>query len=151
VPIVFAQVTDPVGAGFIDSLAHPGGNATGLLLFEYSISGKWLELLKEIAPRVTRAAVIPDAAPTAGTGQFGVVQSVAPSVGMEVGTINVRDAAEIEPAIAAFARTADANMRRSGTDELWIRHCGRISSVWCLCWPYSQRHEACRAANRASE
>src|SRR5262245_35145704 len=84
VPIVFAQVTDPVGAGFIDSLAHPGGNATGFLLFEYSISGKWLELLKEIAPRVTRAAVIRDAAQTAGTGQFAVIQAVAPSVGMEV-------------------------------------------------------------------
>jgi putative ABC transport system substrate-binding protein len=110
VPIVFAQVTDPVGAGFIDSLAHPGGNATGFLLFEYSISGKWLELLKEIAPRVTRAAVIRDAAQTAGTGQFAVIQSVAPSVGMEVSTINVRDAAEIERAIAAFARTADGGL-----------------------------------------
>jgi len=110
VPIVFAQVTDPVGAGFIDSLAHPGGNATGSLLFEYSISGKWLELLKEIAPRVTRAAVIRDAAQTAGTGQFAVIQSVAPSVGMEVSTINMRDAAEIERAIAAFARTADGGL-----------------------------------------
>jgi ABC-type uncharacterized transport system substrate-binding protein len=110
VPIVFAQVTDPVGAGFIDSLAHPGGNATGFLLFEYSISGKWLELLKEIAPRVTRAAVIRDAAQTAGTGQFAVIQSVAPSVGMEVSTINLRDAAEIERAIAAFARTADGGL-----------------------------------------
>jgi len=110
VPIVFAQVTDPVGAGFIDSLAHPGGNATGFLLFEYSISGKWLELLKEIAPRVTRAAVIRDAVQTAGTGQFAVIQSVAPSVGMEVSTINVRDAAEIERAIAAFARTADGGL-----------------------------------------
>jgi len=110
VPIVFAQVTDPVGAGFIDSLAHPGGNATGFLLFEYSISGKWLELLKEIAPRVTRAAVIRDAAQTAGTGQFAVIQSVAPSVGMEVSTINLRDGAEIERAIAAFARTADGGL-----------------------------------------
>ena len=110
VPIVFAQVTDPVGAGFIDSLAHPGGNATGFLLFEYSISGKWLELLKEIAPRVTRAAVIRDAAQTAGTGQFAVIQSVAPSLGMEVSTINVRDPAEIERAIAAFARTADGGL-----------------------------------------
>jgi putative tryptophan/tyrosine transport system substrate-binding protein len=110
VPIVFAQVTDPVGAGFIDSLAHPGGNATGFVLFEYSISGKWLELLKEIAPRVTRAAVIRDAAQTAGTGQFAVIQSVAPSVGMEVSTINMRDAAEIERAIGAFARTADGGL-----------------------------------------
>jgi putative ABC transport system substrate-binding protein len=110
VPIVFAQVTDPVGAGFIDSLAHPGGNATGFLLFEYSISGKWLELLKEVAPRVTRVAVIRDAAQTAGTGQFAVIQSVAPSLGMEVSTINMRDAAEIERAIAAFARTADGGL-----------------------------------------
>jgi putative tryptophan/tyrosine transport system substrate-binding protein len=110
VPIVFAQVTDPVGAGFIDSLAHPGGNATGFLLFEYSISGKWLELLKEIAPRVSRAGVIRDPAQTAGTGQFAVIQSVAPSVGMEVSTINMRDAAEIERAIAAFARTANGGL-----------------------------------------
>jgi putative ABC transport system substrate-binding protein len=110
VPIVFAQVTDPVGAGFVDSLAQPGGNATGFVLFEYAISGKWLELLKEIAPRVRRAGVIRDPAQTAGTGQFAVIQSVAPSVGMEVSTINVRDAAEIERAIAAFARTADGGL-----------------------------------------
>ena len=110
VPIVFAQVTDPVGAGFVDSLAQPGGNATGFVLFEYAISGKWLELLKDIAPRVRRAGVIRDPAQTAGTGQFAVIQSVAPSVGMEVSTINVRDAAEIERAIAAFARTADGGL-----------------------------------------
>jgi putative tryptophan/tyrosine transport system substrate-binding protein len=110
VPIVFAQVTDPVGAGFVDSLARPGGNATGFLLFEYSISGKWLELLKEIAPRVSRAGVIRDPAQTAGTGQFAVIQSVAPSVGMEVSTINVRDAPEIERGIAAFARSANGGL-----------------------------------------
>jgi len=110
VPIVFAQVTDPVGAGFIESLARPGGNATGFVLFEYSISGKWLELLKEIAPRVTRAAVIRDPEQTAGTAQFAVIQSVAPSVGMEVSTINVHDAGEIERAIAAFARTANGGL-----------------------------------------
>jgi putative ABC transport system substrate-binding protein len=110
VPIVFAQVADPVGAGFIDSLAHPGGNATGFLLFEYSISGKWLELLKEIAPRVSRAGIIRDPAQTAGTGQFAVIQAVAPSVGMEVSTINVRDAAEIERGIVTFARSANGGL-----------------------------------------
>ena len=110
VPIVFAQVTDPVGAGFVDSLARPGGNATGFLLFEYSISGKWLELLKEIAPHVSWVGVIRDPAQTAGTGQFAVIQSVAPSVGMEVSAINVRDAPEIERSVAAFARSANGGL-----------------------------------------
>src|SRR6185437_16193112 len=103
-PIVFVAVPDPVGAGFADSLARPGGNATGFTAFEYGLSGKWLELLKEIAPRVTRAAVIRDPAITAGIGQFAAIQSVAPAIGMEVSPVNVRDADEIERAIAAFAR-----------------------------------------------
>jgi ABC-type uncharacterized transport system substrate-binding protein len=104
VPIVFTVVPDPVGSGFIESLARPGGNATGFLQFEYSLSGKWLELLKQIAPGVTRAAVLRDLAVTAGIGQFAVIQSVAPSVGIEVSAINLRDASEIERAVVAFAR-----------------------------------------------
>ena len=110
VPIVFAVVPDPVGAGFVDSLARPGGNATGFMQFEYSLSGKWLELLKEIAPGVTRAAVLRDPAITAGIGQFAVIQSVAPSLGVEVSPVNVRDAAEIERAVAAFARSANGGL-----------------------------------------
>ena len=98
-------VADPVGAGFVDSLARPGGNATGFMQFEYSLSGKWLELLKEIAPGVTRAAVLRDPAITSGIGQFAVIQSVAPSLGVEVSPVNVRDAGEIERAVAAFARS----------------------------------------------
>jgi putative ABC transport system substrate-binding protein len=103
VPIVFNNVADPVGAGFVDTLARPGGNVTGFLQFEYSLSGKWLELLKQIAPGVTRAAVLRDPAITAGVGQFAIIQSVAPSVGVEVSAINMRDAGEIERAVTAFA------------------------------------------------
>jgi putative ABC transport system substrate-binding protein len=98
VPVVFALIVDPVGAGFVDSLSQPGGNATGFMQFEYSLCGKWLELLKEIAPGVTRAAILRDATVTAGTSQFAVVQSVAPSVGVEISPVNERDAAEIERA-----------------------------------------------------
>ena len=110
VPIVFAHVADPVGAGFVDSLARPGGNATGFMPFEYGMSGKWLELLKEIAPGVTRAAVLRDPAITAGIGQFGAIQSVAPSLGVEVSPVNVRDAGEIERAVAAFARSPNGGL-----------------------------------------
>jgi putative tryptophan/tyrosine transport system substrate-binding protein len=110
VPIVFALVVDPVGAGFVDSLSQPGGNATGFMEFEYSLCGKWLELLKEIAPSVKRAAVLRDATATAGTSQFAVIQSVAPSVSVDVSPINERDAAEIERTIAAFARAADSGL-----------------------------------------
>jgi putative ABC transport system substrate-binding protein len=110
VPIVFAIVQDPVGSGFVDSLARPGGNATGFMQFEYSLSGKWLEQLKQIAPSVTRAAVLRDPAVVSGIGQFAVIQSVAPSVGVEVSAINLRDAGEIERAVAAFARSANGGL-----------------------------------------
>jgi putative tryptophan/tyrosine transport system substrate-binding protein len=110
VPIVFVTVVDPVSSGFVDTLARPGGNITGFALYEYSISGKWLQLLKEIAPRMTRAAVIRDPALTAGGGQLGVIQAVAPSVGAEVTPVNVRDAGEIERAITAFARLPNGGL-----------------------------------------
>jgi putative ABC transport system substrate-binding protein len=110
VPIVFAQVPDPVGAGFVDSLARPGGNATGFTTAEFGMSAKWLGLLKEIAPRVTRAAVIRDPAITAGIGEFGSIQSMAPSVGVEVSPVNVRDASEIERGIASVARSSNGGL-----------------------------------------
>jgi putative tryptophan/tyrosine transport system substrate-binding protein len=110
VPIVFAHAVDPVAAGFVDSLARPGGNATGFVLFEYGISAKWLELLKEIAPSVTRAAVLRDPAMAAGTGQFGALQSVAPSFGVELSPVNVRDAGEIERVVTAFARSSNGGL-----------------------------------------
>ena len=94
VPIVFASVSDPVGAGYVASLARPGGNTTGFTLFEYSISGKWLELLKQIAPGMTRAAVIRDPSITSGTGQFAAIQAVAPPLGVELTPVDARDAAE---------------------------------------------------------
>jgi putative ABC transport system substrate-binding protein len=110
VPIVFAIVPDPVGAGYVASLSRPGGNATGFLMFEFSLCGKWLELLKEIAPGVTQAAILRDAAISAGIGQFAVIQSVAPSVGVDVSPVNMRNAAEIERAVAAFARSANGGL-----------------------------------------
>jgi putative tryptophan/tyrosine transport system substrate-binding protein len=110
VPIVFAGVADPIGAGFVNSMARPGGNATGFISFEYVLSGKWLELLKQIAPGVTRVAVLRDPEISGGTGQFGAIQSVAPSFGVELSPINVRDAGEIERAIAAFARSSNGGL-----------------------------------------
>ena len=104
IPVVFVQVTDPVGSGFVTSLARPGGNATGFSLFEFGISAKWIELLKEIAPRTTRAAVLLDSLAPTGFGQLGAMQSMAPSLGIEISPINMREAAEIAPAIAAFPR-----------------------------------------------
>jgi putative tryptophan/tyrosine transport system substrate-binding protein len=110
VPIVFPVVGDPVAAGFVDSLARPGGNATGFMAFEYTLSAKWVELLKEIAPHVTRAAVLRDAAVSSGLGQFGVIQAAAPAYGVEVNPINVRDASEIERAVAAFALSPNGGL-----------------------------------------
>ena len=110
VPIVFPVAVDPVGGGFVDSLARPGGNATGFMAYEFSLSGKWLELLKEIAPGVTRAAVLRDPTLPAGIGQFAVIQSVAPSVGVEVSSANVHDAAEIERTVAGFARAGNGGL-----------------------------------------
>jgi putative ABC transport system substrate-binding protein len=110
VPIVFAIVQDPVGSGFVESLSQPGGNATGFMQFEYGLSGKWLELLKEIAPGATRAAVLRDPAITAGIGQFAVIQSVASSIGVDVSPVNLRDAGEIERAVTAFARSANGGL-----------------------------------------
>ena len=110
VPIVFVHVADPVGAGFVESLAQPGGNATGFASYEYGISGKWLELLKEIAPGVKRAAVIRTLATAAGPGQFGAIQAAASSLGVEVSPIDVRDAGEIERAITRFARSSNGGL-----------------------------------------
>ena len=110
VPIVFAIVADPVGGGFVGSLAQPGGNATGFMMFEYSLSGKWLELLKEIVPGLRRVAVLRESALLAGIGQFAVIQAVAPSLGVDVRPIGLRDPAEIERGIAAFAQAPDGGL-----------------------------------------
>ena len=107
---MFPVVGDPVAAGFVDNLARPGGNATGFMNFEYGMAGKWLELLKEIAPGVTRAAILRDTANPTGIGQFGVIQTVAPSLRVEVTPVNIRDVPEIERAIAAFARSSNGGL-----------------------------------------
>jgi len=110
VPIVFANVADPVGAGYVDSLARPGGNITGFAPFEYSMSGKWLQLLKEIAPGVTRVAVFRDPSVAAGPGQFAVIQAAAPSLGVELRPFAGRDEGEIERAITAFAQSPNSGL-----------------------------------------
>jgi putative tryptophan/tyrosine transport system substrate-binding protein len=117
VPIVFTLIADPVGAGYVDSLAHPGGNATGFSVFEYSIGGKWLELLKEIAPHVTRVAVLRELAVAAGPAQFGAAQTVAPSLGMELRPVDTRDAGEMERAITAFARGSNSGLLVTGSSS----------------------------------
>jgi putative ABC transport system substrate-binding protein len=128
VPIVFANVPDPVGSGFVESLSHPGGNATGFVQFEYNLSGKWLELLKQIAPGVRRVAVLWDPAVIAGVGQLAVIQSVAPSQGLEVLAINVRDAAEIERVVAGFANFSDGGIVVTAS-ALALTHRDRIVTI----------------------
>jgi putative tryptophan/tyrosine transport system substrate-binding protein len=110
VPIVFATILDPVGAGFVESLARPGGNATGFIAFEYGLSGKWLELLKQMAPSVTRVAILRDPAIAAGIGQFATIQSVAPSFGVELRPIDMREADEIERGVTALARSSNGGL-----------------------------------------
>jgi putative ABC transport system substrate-binding protein len=126
VPIVFPVAADPVGAGFVDSLARPGGNVTGFMTAEYSLSGKWLELLKQIAPGVTRAAVLRDATQGPGTSQFGVIQAVAPSLKMEVNPVNVRDAGEIERAIVAFARASNGGLIVTANARVTLHYSARF-------------------------
>ena len=115
IPIVFTGVSDPVGGGLVASLARPGGNATGFTVFEYGMSGKWLELLKEVAPNVKRVAVLRDPGIPQGIGQFGAVQSLGPSLGVEVSPLNVRDAGEIERDITAFAREPNGSLIVTGS------------------------------------
>ena len=114
VPIVFPIAGDPVGAGFVDSLARPGGNATGFMSTEFSMGGKWLELLKQTAPDVTRAAVLRDTTQGSGTSQFAAIQAVAPSLRMEVNPVNMREAGEIERAVTTFARSPGWRPNRDG-------------------------------------
>jgi putative ABC transport system substrate-binding protein len=120
VPIVFAIVPDPVGAGFVDSLARPGGNATGFTSFDYGIGAKWVELLKEIAPRVTRAAVLRDPAIAGGIGVWGAIQTAAPSLALEVNPVNMRDAGEIERALTAFARSPNGGLIVTGSPLAFV-------------------------------
>ena len=142
VPVVFPVVVDPVGAGFVDSLARPGGNATGFLLFEYGLSGKWLELLKEVAPGVTRVAVLRDPATPTGIGQFGVIQAAAPSLRVEVSPLNVRDAGEIERGVAAFFewRSNSVGRQQGDTSSRSDRHPGGpAQTARGLCGPLLRR------------
>ena len=121
IPVVFVHIPDPVGAGHVDSLARPGGNATGFTTFEYSIGGKWLTLLKEVAPNLARAAVIRDPAITAGIGQWGAIHAVAPSIGTEVVPVNVSDAAELQRTVEAFARSPNGGLIVTGSGLAVVR------------------------------
>jgi putative tryptophan/tyrosine transport system substrate-binding protein len=120
IPIVFAIVADPVGAGYVESLARPGGNVTGFAVFEYALGGKWLELLKEIAPRTARVAVLRDPAMTAGAAEYGAIQAVAPSVGVELRPIDTRDAGEIERAITVFAASSNGGLIITGSTSATV-------------------------------
>src|SRR6266478_464926 len=122
IPIVFVLAIDPVAAGDVASLARPSGNATGFLLYEYSISGKWLELLKQIAPRVTRVAVLRDPTIPTGPAQFSTIQALAPSLGVQVNPVNARNANEVENRIATFARTPNGGLIVTGTPSVIYRH-----------------------------
>jgi len=128
VPIVFVTVVDPVGAGFVANPAQPGGNATGFTIYEYSMSGKWLELLKEIAPAVTRVAVLRDPTVASGIGQFGAIQIVAPSLGVQLSPVDLRDAAEIERGVTAFARSGNGGLIVPGA-SLGIVHRQLIATM----------------------
>src|SRR5262249_6760939 len=115
IPVVFTIVADPVGAGFVNSMARPGGNVTGFTNFEYGLSGKWLELLKEVAPGLKRAAVLRESAIAAGPGQFGAIQAVAPALGVELRPIDVRDAGQIERDIRSFAQNSNGGLIITGS------------------------------------
>ena len=120
VPVVFAVVADAVGGGYVESLARPGGNVTGFTAFEYALGGKWLELLKEIAPRVTRVAVLRDLAIAGGPGQFGAIQTMAPSLGMELRPVDVADPGDIERAVTAFAQRSNGGLIVTGSSGATI-------------------------------
>jgi len=121
-PIAFVRVSDPVGAGVVDALARPGGNVTGFMNFEYTLSGKWLELLRQTVPRLTHAAVLRDAANPAGVAQFGAIQATAQSLGVDVSPINVSDASEIERAIAAFASSTNGGLIATPSAGVSVHH-----------------------------
>ena len=143
-PVVFAGVSDPVGAGLVDSLARPGGNATGFMNFEYSLSGKWVELLKQIAPDVKRVAVLRDPAIPAGIGQFSAIQGAAQSLGVEVSAIGRRDSSEMERAVTAFARLAGGGLIAMGTASAFVYSDRIIALAVRLKLPaiYTYRYEA---------
>ena len=143
-PVVFAGVSDPVGAGLVDSLARPGGNATGFMNFEYSLSGKWVELLKQIAPDVKRVAVFRDPAIPAGIGQFSAIQGAAQSLGVEVSAIGIRDSSEMERAVSAFARVAGGGLIATGTASAIVYSDRIIALAARLKLPaiYAYRYEA---------